>query len=353
MKILFWIPDIDKLFEKEKPQVAIGGANVQMGFWAKYFSEKGFFTYTFTDLISRNKKIIFGVKFIYFPLIRKMMWFLNFFKIIVIFIIRPDWIIVRVNTQELGLLLFFKKILNFKVLYMLANDENVNFKNPKYKQLQNRLFQTDAVIAQNLYQRDNYNLNYNKFRTPIIPNIWDESFNSNRKDTYMYDFIWVANIRSRKRPLWFIEIAKRLPNFSFAMIGASLDDKLNQKCMSISKEISNLNILGYLDFHETTDYIAQSKFLICTAEYEGFPNTFLQAWAHKTPIISTVNPNDCFTKYQIGYYSTDLNELINFCKLIIHDEDKTEKLKKGIDHYFLKYHKPSSQFLKFKKIITP
>ena len=199
MKIIFWIPDIDKLYLKEKPQVAIGGANVQMGFWAKFFSENKHNSFAFTDRFSRNMKKIYGVTFIYFPLVRKIMWLLNYFKLVWIFLLRPDWIIVRVNSQELGLLLFIKKILKFRVLYMLANDENVNPKNKKYKKLQSRLYKVDSVISQNIFQRDNYNLNYDKKSTPIIPNIWDTSFNYARTKSTKYDFIWVANFRKKKK----------------------------------------------------------------------------------------------------------------------------------------------------------
>ena len=156
----------------------------------------------------------------------------------------------------------------------------------------------------------------------------------------------------RKRPEWFIDIAEKLPDYNFAMIGASLDDELFEECYKRSKKLENLEILGYLDFHETTKMISQSIFLVCTAEYEGFPNTFLQSWAHGVPIISTVNPNKCFTKFKIGYFVSDLDDLINICDYYMKRPDEIKKLKKPISEYFLNNHRPSVQYSKFRSSLS-
>lgn len=356
-KIIFWIPDIDKVYYGEKSAVGIGGAIVQMAFWAKAFAKNGFSSYCFTDKYNRNNKSKYGVRFKYFPLIRKFMWLLNPVKILWVFMIRPDWVVVRGNNQELGLILFLRKLLNYKVVYMLASDANVVINNGELSQLQDRLNKADFVVVQNTYQKTNYKINFNKDNYIVISNIWDkEIFNNNKlenKEVKGYDFIWVSNIRELKRPIWFIEMAKKLPNFKFALIGSSgLDKKLYDDCNQMVSDLPNIVMLGYVDLHETTKIIQNSKILVCTSKYEGFPNTFLQAWSNNVPVLSTVNPNNSIIRYNLGVYEQELDTLIEEAKNLINDNQRIKEMKLSISLYFNENHYPEYALGRFQKIIS-
>ncbi len=94
--------------------------------------------------------------------------------------------------------------------------------------------------------------------------------------------IWVNNVKRWKRPEWFIELAKQLPNYDFAMIG---DLYTNRYGKSIRKRIElgpeNLHYLGRLPVEMVNEEIRKSDLLIYTSMpgREGFGNSFLQAWS--------------------------------------------------------------------------
>lgn len=349
-KIIFWIPDIDKVYKAENPIVAIGGANIQMALWAKLLAKTGYKTYAFTDKFSRLNAKIYNVKFLYFPLVRYVMWALNPIKILWLFIVQPDWVVVRTNFQELSLILLLRKVLKFKVLYMLASDKNVILNNGHHDKLQQQILSSDYVIAQNDFQRKNFYLNFKKKYIPIIPNIWDnEIINKTNYCDEQFDFIWVSNIRPLKRPHWFIDLAKHFPKHKFGLIGANMDNDLYIKCTMASLDLQNLRILGKLNFHKTTKIIQNSKILVCTSEFEGFPNTFLQAWQYGIPVLSTVNPNQCISKYNLGFYVQNQRELrLKAIDLI----SETENYKKHIIQYFEKHHLPETMIPKFIESIS-
>jgi hypothetical protein len=50
----------------------------------------------------------------------------------------------------------------------------------------------------------------------------------------------------------------------------------------------------------TETYFDQCKVFINTSKYEGFPNTFLQAWRRGIPVISSVDPDDVIQSKKLG-----------------------------------------------------
>jgi len=114
--------------------------------------------------------------------------------------------------------------------------------------------------------------------------------------------LWVSTIREWKRPFQYLRLAQNCPEETFVMIGGKSfgKGKLYASVEQVAAEIDNLMFLGYQPFDIAEEYFDQAKIFINTSEYEGFPNTFLQAWRRGIPVISYVDPDNIVDKNNLG-----------------------------------------------------
>lgn len=314
MKYFFYSIYSDTILNNKKPPIAIGGADVQLAMWAKAIAKTNK-VYTFSYF---PKRIIYttqwGIHFCFTPLIRKVMIILNWFKPLTLFLTRPDVVVLRGIPSELRLVECFRKLLNFKLLYMVASDMDVNPDAFNWnKRIPIVISHADFVIAQNSYQFENAVKKLGVKNIVQISNVWNKDLFPTYEMKKIYDYIWVGNFREIKRPEWLIEIAKANPEKKFAVVGADLGG-YTDFCKQLNS-ISNVEYVGSKTLFETTKMVSMSKCLLCTSVKEGFPNTFLQAFSYNIPIISTVDPSDIIKSNKLGYVVNSVQDINNLIKL--------------------------------------
>jgi glycosyltransferase involved in cell wall biosynthesis len=350
--VIFWINDTDKILKGEKPQYGIGGANVQLAFWAHTFATKGFNSFALTRTFSDNNKSYHQVKYIWHPVIRNIGFIINYFTAFFIILIKnPSLVISRAKLPELKYIQFLSKIFRFKLAHMLASDDDVLPDENGNKTIFQKALQTvDYVIAQNIIQKELYNQHFRKTDIPIIPNIWESKFGYMFLNEKKFDFIWVANFVNNKRPLWFIELAKAFPQYKFVMIGSAYDVSLYAESEKLAEQLPNLLLLGYKTLFEVNSYVNQSRILVCTSIIEGFPNTFLQALSVNVPLLSTVDPSGIIVNFQIGEFCENLETMKLKAALMLNDN--YTKYTAHISEYFQRTHAPETNYQVFSKYIS-
>ncbi len=75
--------------------------------------------------------------------------------------------------------------------------------------------------------------------------------------------------------------------------------------------LPNVEHLGFVPFSEIDSQYARASVYLCTSTIEGFPNTFLQAWNHKTPVVSTYNPDGMLNSGDVGVSGDDIETLVH------------------------------------------
>jgi glycosyltransferase involved in cell wall biosynthesis len=66
--------------------------------------------------------------------------------------------------------------------------------------------------------------------------------------------------------------------------------------------VSNTTYLGSVSAHDVAGVLKRSIALVNTSFAEGFPNTFLEAWWHRRPVVSLrVDPGGVLSRNGAGY----------------------------------------------------
>jgi glycosyltransferase involved in cell wall biosynthesis len=134
--------------------------------------------------------------------------------------------------------------------------------------------------------------------------------------------LWVANIKPKKNPEKFQELARTLAHLDvdFLMIGA-IQDKRYQYLTQL-EEGGNFHYLGARHPSEVNGVLASSLFLVHTCNPEGFPNNLIQAWLQGKPTISLYyDPESTIESNGMGFLSRDFETLVSQSRRLIEDPD--------------------------------
>jgi glycosyltransferase involved in cell wall biosynthesis len=70
------------------------------------------------------------------------------------------------------------------------------------------------------------------------------------------------------------------------------------------------------------DYFERSRVFVNTSEIEGFPNSFLQAWARGTPVVSFFDPDGVIASEGLGRTVSNLHEMKDAVNRFCNDADE-------------------------------
>jgi glycosyltransferase involved in cell wall biosynthesis len=152
------------------------------------------------------------------------------------------------------------------------------------------LRRVDRVFVQSAHQKANLLKHYGR-EGVIVPNCFSPPPHARADRSGC--ILWVATVREQKRPELMLEIARRLPQYRFVMIGGSdggwFADEYVRRIAEEAATIPNLRFKGFVPFEEADRHFGSARLFINTSLYEGFPNTFLQAWARGVPTVGFVD----------------------------------------------------------------
>jgi glycosyltransferase involved in cell wall biosynthesis len=107
---------------------------------------------------------------------------------------------------------------------------------------------------------------------------------------------WVANLKDFKRPALFVDLAESFAgreDLSFVMAGRPATERRFAPLMSRIPTVANLTYMGELPIDRVNQVMSGAAVHVNTSSFEGFPNTFLQAWARGAIVTSlAVDPDE-------------------------------------------------------------
>ncbi len=267
--------------------------------------------------------------------------------------ISPDVIYQRGFTSYTGYAAYYAKRHEARLVFHIASDFDVipygelkkqhSFSVPfiEKKIGEFGLRQADSLITQTRVQSDLLKSNYGRDVTAIVKNFHpmpDEIVE--KKDTIK--IIWVANFKRVKRPELFVRLAKdlqHLENVEFLMIGRAGDESLYGNLHQEIGEMNNLMFVGEQSQADVNRIIASAHILVNTSLLEGFPNTFIQAWMRKVPVVTAgVNSDGLFNDGSIGFCGNTYEKMKGYIMQLIQNESLRVDIGECAQNYAFKEH---------------
>lgn len=165
--------------------------------------------------------------------------------------------------------------------------------------------------------------------------------------------VWVGNFKQLKRPELFIELASRLPQYPFVMVGGAgeAQESLMAELSAKAESIPNLRLTGAVPYREVGGYFGEARLFVNTSSDEGFPNTYLQAWSRGAPVIATFDADRLIARYSLGRYCSTLDELVSAVDEFMKDDRLWAATSDHVLSYVRENHGPEAIVAKYDDLL--
>lgn len=264
---------------------------------------------------------------------------------------KPDVIIQACSGLNTGIMAFIADRLNIPFIYRVANDMDTDnrYKNRllKYEQTayQYGLKRAKAVLCQNRYQYESLKTKFPAKTLYILHNPFFTSDNIPvifRKDRKY--IAWLGVFQKQKNLPLLCDIAQKMPETEFkiaGMPGKNMDDDTREALTNL-EILSNVEFTGYLSRNQVFSFLSKAMALLNTSHYEGFSNTFLEAFSAGTPVIAqrTTDPDNIIAENGLGLSITNHTDFPKLIKSLYDDKNKFDEISKKCREYVYKNHDP-------------
>lgn len=266
--------------------------------------------------------------------------------------INPDYIYQRVLCSYTGIAAKFCKKNAAKMIFHIANSPDVQPQKAKLNKFflanlvekyyrEYGINNSDFIIGQAEYQNQLLWKYYSRRCDLIMPNVSPDVYVTGESSASSKKIIlWVANIKEQKGPDIFLKLAKEFVNndqIEFHMAG-KVASKYGEEIKENASSMENVFYHGELSLEEVNILMSKAYLFINTSKYEGFPNTFIQAWMNMTPVFSlNVDPDNIIEKNGLGWLCGNYSTLLTNLGRMIENESNIQMIGKKCRSFALEY----------------
>ncbi len=161
---------------------------------------------------------------------------------------------------------------------------------------------------------------------------------------------WIANLKPTKRPELFIQLCDELKEISSSirciMVGA-LNQAYTEMLTKAVNDYPFFSYTGQLLQEKVYDLLDEAYILVNTSTYEGFSNTYVQAWMRGCVVMaSESNPDNIITDNNIGYVDASIQELANKIKYLVGNKNELVRMCRVAHDYAVENHSLESNITK-------
>ena len=163
---------------------------------------------------------------------------------------------------------------------------------------------------------------------------------------------WAARISKEKRLDFLLDIARALPDVIFEIGGAPSagGEDYAQPIIDAARSLPNIILHGRVPREDMPKFYERLHLFCCTSAYEGFPNTFLEAWSHGLPIVSTFDPDGLITEQSLGRVAIDTTTLIYGIESFMHSPGEWQLASQRVRDYYLQNHTVDEVMVRFERL---
>jgi glycosyltransferase involved in cell wall biosynthesis len=182
------------------------------------------------------------------------------------------------------------------------------------------LKRADLIVAQTEYQQRLLRTHYG-LDSQIANLVAEPPRRRGERAERDIDVLWVSNFRPVKRPELVVELARRLPNLRFCVVGGG-PERDQQQMMRAAAELSNLHYAGPIAYDAVGEYFDRAKLFVNTSSLEGFPNTFVQAWIRGVPVVTFFDPDGLVAKRGLGVAVSSFEQMVEEVAELARDSER-------------------------------
>lgn len=367
VKICFVAPDLYPVLDSSvSASGRLGGAEVQQSFIVKSLVARGYEVHVasmdfgqvegaavsgaFQHILYNESRGVRGVRFFY-PRLSGVWGALSRAN--------ADVYYQRNASYLTGVVALYAKIHGRGMVYAGAADSDFSLGNERLRSVRDKfifrfgLRNAGALVVQNQHQIDTAKKNYGRepFMVPSFympPNPLPLHTGS--------EILWCSMMRQIKRPELFIELAKRLPHLTFRMVGGALanDDGRRQfeKAKEMAASVPNLIFEGFQPYEAADALFNRASVFVNTAVDEGFPNTYLQAWARKIPTVAFWNSRSFFNGRAVDLVADNLDHMVQLVNELAQRGAYWQERSALVDAYYQAHRSPSAAMDEYERVIS-
>ncbi len=219
---------------------------------------------------------------------------------------KPDWVIVMGWTAWLFILWAMRPLIGYRLDFICALDTEVNGEYRKANPVFGALFEfamrrcdaRHAITRDQIKHYEARGMTATFYRYLLFPRTKPLTGEKT------VDFLWVSRCQPIKRPHLFLDLVEAMPDASFEMICPAENKSLYDEISSRASRYSNLTFRESVPYHQIQDHYDAARIFVNTSDWEGWPNSFIQAGLGLAALLSLdVNPDSLFQKYALGAFA--------------------------------------------------
>ncbi len=249
-----------------------------------------------------------------------------------------------------------------RFVYSVASDPDCDPKLPTMKTVRERVLyryglkRADRVIAQTLRQqhmlRDGFDVDSVVIPMPCPGPVDTDYHAPDPPKPESVHIVWVGRVAEVKRPELLVDLAQAMPEVTFDLIGPDSAGDFSRRVMQRAAEQPNIVVRGRVAREDMPDCYRQASLLCCTSAYEGLPNTFLEAWSHGVPAVSTFDPGDLIQTHNLGAIAADVPGLVASIRSLVDSPDRWRTASENARRYYVQNHTVESVMPRFELVFT-
>jgi glycosyltransferase involved in cell wall biosynthesis len=320
-KILFVDDQIYKLYQDDAKST--GGAAIQTYNWMKGFEAVGF-KVAYTSPVKTSGDAVYLKHLRKGP--RYVFWLLHLFDYYrEVKKFNPSIIYLSTAGWKTSLWLIISRLVGAQYVQRISN--NIVFNAGIYRKhlgvyryglAKLGVKGSDLILCQNEFQRSIIRSLFPRVKTEVIYNpylLTNEIDNSNQTREYV---AWIGLFQYQKNLPGLLHIVLECQDILFKIAGepAGVLDNETIEALEKLKKLRNVEFVGFLDRVSLNNFLKNSLCLLNTSHYEGFSNTFLEAFSTSTPVITRIatDPDGIIQRNNLGFATTDYDEIPSLIK---------------------------------------
>jgi len=140
--------------------------------------------------------------------------------------------------------------------------------------------------------------------------------------------VWIGGLRRIKRPDLFVELAQRIPERRFMIVGGgtTTENEYAKRIADTARSVENLELTGWKPHPQVLEHLRGASLLVNTSTVEGFPNVYLEAWNHGVPVVSFNDVDGLIGDEGLGVMCKGIDDMERAVRALLDDPSRMRSI---------------------------